>query len=179
MNRTLLIPACALGFLFAGCGRHNANVDGAGNVDPGNADAGSDATPSFNLRLTGVDPGDYVSARMRIQAVRVEGGGAVLADSVQTPEVELTDVGNSFLLASFRPPAGVEDVDFTVSFEGGVVATRSASFDVNTRCQTLRLSGKVSRISERKHAVIHLDLARSFVPSGAAMMMVPHYQLVY
>jgi hypothetical protein len=179
MNRTLLIPACALAFLFAGCGRHSANIDGAGNVDTGNPDAGADATPSFNLRLTGVDPGDYVSARMRIQAVRVEGGGAVLADTVKTPEVELTDLGNSFLLASFRPPAGVEDVDFTVSFEGGMVATRTASFDVNTRCQTLRLSGKVSRISERKHAVIHLDLARSFVPSGAAMMMVPHFQLVY
>jgi hypothetical protein len=179
MNRTLLIPASMLAFLFAGCGRHSANVDGTGNVDPGNVDAGSDPTPSFNLRLTGVDPGDYVSARMRIQAVRVEGGGAVLADTVKTPEVELTDVGNSFLLASFRPPAGVEDVDFTVSFEGGTVATRTASFDVNTRCQTLRLSGKVSRISERKHAVIHLDLARSFVPSGAAMMMVPNYQLVY
>jgi len=25
----------------------------------------------------------------------------------------------------------------------------------------------------------HLDLARSSVPSGAAMMLVPHYQLVY
>jgi len=173
MNRILIIPT-VLAFLFAGCGKHSANVDGPANVDPG-----SDATPSFNLRLTGVDPGDFISARMRIQAVRVEGGGALLADTVKTPEVELTEVGNSFLLASFRPPAGVEDVDFTVSFEGGMVATRTASFDVNTRCQTLRISGKVSRISERKHAVIHLDLARSFVPSGTAMMMVPHYQLVY
>jgi hypothetical protein len=116
---------------------------------------------------------------MRIQAVQVTGNGTVLADTVKTPEVELADIGNSFLLASFQVPAGLEDVEFTVTFEGGTVSTRSASFDVNASCQTLRLSGKVSRIAERKHAVIHLDLARSFVPSGSAMMLVPHFQLVY
>jgi hypothetical protein len=171
MNRTILMAAAAASWI-AGCGRHTANVDG--NVPPND-----DTAASFNLRLAGDDPGDYLSARMRIQAVRVEGGGAILADTVKTPEMELADIGNSFLLASFQPPAGVEDVDFTVTFQGGTVATRTTSFDVNTRCQVLRISGKVSRISERKHAVIHLDLARSFVTSGVAMMMVPHFQLVY
>jgi hypothetical protein len=171
MNRTLKIAAYLAVPLVMGCGQHSANVHGVGNVDQtGNA------TPSFNLRLTGVDQGDIVSARMRIQAVRVDGGGKVLADAVKTPEAE---VGNSFLLASFQVPAGLEDVDFVVAFDRGTVSTRTASFDVNARCQTLRLSGKVSRIAERKHAVIHLDLARSFVPSGAAMMLVPHFQLVY
>jgi len=37
----------------------------------------------------------------------------------------------------------------------------------------------VSKIAERKHAVIHLDVARSFVPSSTGLMLVPHFQLVY
>ena len=65
------------------------------------------------------------------------------------------------------------------SFESGTVATETASFSVDSRCQTLHLAGKVSKIAERKHAVIHLDVARSFVPSGAGLMLVPHFQLVY
>jgi len=58
-------------------------------------------------------------------------------------------------------------------------ATETASFSVDSRCQTLRLAGKVSKIAERKHAVIHLDVARSFVPSSTGLMLVPHFQLVY
>jgi len=37
----------------------------------------------------------------------------------------------------------------------------------------------VTRIAERRHAVIQLDLARSLVPSGAGLTLVPHFELVY
>jgi len=103
----------------------------------------------------------------------------VLANAPHTPEVDLAEMGQAYLLASFQPPAGVEDVEFAVSFESGTVATETASFSVDSRCQTLHLAGKVSKIAERKHAVIQLDVARSFVPSGAGLMLVPHLQLVY
>jgi len=109
----------------------------------------------------------------------ITSGGAVLADALQTREVDLAEMGQAYLLASFQPPAGVEDVEFAVSFESGTAATETASFSVDSRCQTLRLAGKVSKIAERKHAVIHLDVARSFVPSSTGLMLVPHFQLVY
>jgi len=161
--------------LAAGCGRHSAAEEGSANTaqpDPG-------AGPSFSLRLAGTDTGDFVSARMRVRAVQITGGGKVLADAIKTPEVELAQTDQAWLLTTFQAPADTEDVEFVVSFEGGAVATGAASFDVDARCQTLRIAGKVSRIAERRHAVINLDVARSFVPSSVGMALVPHFQLVY
>jgi len=174
MTRMSFVAAALLLCLSGGCGRHAAAVDGATNVDPTGQDA-----PSFNLRIAGDDPGDIASALMRVRSVQVTSAGAVLAHAVETPEVELARMGHSFLLSRFQVPPGVEDVEFVVAFEGGVVQSGAASFEVDSRCQTLRIAGKVSRIAERKHAVIHVDLARSFVRSGASMLLVPHFQLQY
>lgn len=176
MNRTTIIGAVVLAFFAAGCGRHSANVDGSANSTPA---AGNSGGTSFSLRLAGVDRGDFVSATMRIKAVQVASGAAVLASTVKTPEVNLAEMSQAYLMTSFQVPADTEDVDFLVSFEGGTVSTEKESFNVDSRCQTLRIAGKMSRIAERKHAVIHLDLARSFVPSAAGVMLVPHFQLVY
>jgi hypothetical protein len=175
MKRTAITVAPVLAFFVAGCGRYSANLQDSGSPAP----PGESATGGFSLRLAGVDKGDFVSARMRINSVQVSGGGTVLANTLKTAEVDLTETGQAYLLASFQPPAGLEDVEFAVSFEGGTVSTQTASFTVDSTCQTLRLAGKVSKIAERKHAVIHLDVARSFVKSSAGLMLVPHFQLVY
>jgi hypothetical protein len=168
MTRTAIQIVVALAVSSAGCGRHVAD----------NTPAVPERGP-FRLRVTGVDKGDVLSAFMRVKSVQVSAGSTVLANAVKTAEFDLAEVGQSFLLASFDAPAGVEDVDFLVAFESGRIATGKGSFDLDVRCQTLRLSGKVSRISERKHAVIHLDVARSFVPSPGGLALVPQFQLVY
>src|ERR1700704_6438542 len=161
MKRATISAALVLVLFMAGCGRHAATIDGGGTPVQ---DSG---TGRFSLRLTGGDKGNFVSARMRIQSLQVTSGGTVLANAPHTREVDLAEMGQAYLLASFQPPAGAEDVEFAVSFESGTVATETASFSVDSRCQTLHLAGKVSKIAERKHAVIHLDVARSLVPSGA------------
>jgi hypothetical protein len=176
MKRTTIIVGIVLVFFAAGCGRHSANVDGSANSTPA---ADNSSGTSFSLRLAGVDKGDFVSALMRIKAVQVSSGATVLANALKTPEVNLAEMGQAYLITSFQVPANTEDVEFLVSFEGGTVSTEKESFNVDSRCQTLRIAGKVSRIAERKHAVIHLDLARSFVGSDSGMMLVPHFQLVY
>jgi len=172
MTRTSIGLAILLGLLAYGCG--NSNHD---------AVAASTATPEggapFSLRLSGIDPGDFVSARMQIDSVQVSGGGAVLANAVLTPEVDLAPPGQAHLLASFTAPAGIEEVEFAVAFSGGTVSTTKGKLDVDAQCHTLRLAGKVGRIAERRHAVIQLDLARSLVPSGAGLTLVPHFELVY
>ena len=172
MKRATIRAALVLAFSVAGCGRYAASIDGGGTPVQ---DSG---TGAFKLRLAGVDKGSFVSARMRIQSVQVTSGGVVLANAPHTPEVDLAEMGQSYLLASFQPPAGVEEVEFAVSFESGTVATETASFSVDSRCQTLRLAGKVSKIAERKHAVIHLDLSRSLVKvSESAAMLVPQFKV--
>ena len=172
MTRIGMGIALLLGLLVYGCGRSNADLTAMTTVTSGDG-------PRFSLRLAGEDAGDFLSARMQIESVQVTGGGAVLANAVQTPEVDLADVGRAHLLATFQAPAGVEDVDFLVVFSGGTLSTSKGSFSVDGRCQTLRLAGKVSRIGEHRHAVIHLDLARSFLQGGAGVMLIPHFQLVY
>jgi hypothetical protein len=177
MTRTGLGIALILGLLAYGCGRSNYELVDSTTTSTPVPQAGTG--PSYSLRLLGVDLGDFVAANMRIRAVQVTGGGALLANTVKNPEVDLARQDNAYLLATFQVPDGVEDVDFLVSFESGALATAKDKFDVDTRCQTLRMAGKVSRIAERKHAVIHLDVARSFVPSTVGLMLVPHFQLVY
>ena len=175
MNRIIPIGALALAFA-AGCGRHTATEQAGADTTPPQQAGGNGP---FNLRILGVDKGDFAAARLRVQAVQITDGTNVLADAVKTAEVDLAQMDQAWLLTSFQAPPGVEDVEFTVTFSGGAVETRTNSLDVDTRCQTLRLAGKVSRVAQRRHAVIHLDVARSFVPSEAGVVLVPHFQLVY
>ena len=172
MTRTAIGLAILLGLLLYGCGDSSHGTIAASTPAP-------QGGASFSLRLAGVDAGDFVSARMRIESVQVSGGGAVLADAVLTPEVDLATAGQAHLLASFNVPTGIEEVEFAVAFAGGTLSTSKSKLDVDARCQTLRLAGKVNRIAERRHAVIQLDLARSFIPFGAGLTLVPHFQLVY
>jgi len=171
MTRIGMGIALLLGLLVYGCGRSNYDLTQTTTV--------TGEGPTFSLRLAGDDAGDFLSAKLQIESVQVTGGGAVLANAVQTPEIDLADIGRAHLLATFQAPAGVDDVEFLVGFAGGTLTTSKGSFTVEARCQTLRLTGKVSRIAERKHAVIHLDVARSFVAGGAGLTLVPHFRLVY
>jgi len=177
MTRTAFGIALVLGLLAYGCGRSGPELLDSTSTSTPAPPVGTG--PAYSLRMLGVDLGDFVAAKMRISSVQVTGGGAVLASSAKTPEVDLTRTDNAFLLATFQVPDGVEDVEFAITFEGGSLATAKDTFDVNARCQSLRLLGKVSRIAERRHAVIHLDVARSFVPSTVGLTLVPHFQLVY
>src|SRR6266436_2347693 len=100
MKRATMGAALVLVFFVAGCGRHAASIDGGGTPVQ---DSG---TGAFKLRLAGVDKGNFVSARMRIQSVQVTSGGVVLANAPHTPEVDLAEMGQAYLLASCQPPAG-------------------------------------------------------------------------
>jgi hypothetical protein len=138
-----------------------------------------DAGPVFTLRLKGTDAGDFLSARMSIQSVEVRSAQALLSNAVTTRSADLTTPDQAFLLTSFQVPSGVEDVEFAVVFGGGTIDGPTQSFPVDDSCDVLRLSGKVSNIAVRKHAVIELDLSRSFLPRGGSMMLVPHFRLAY
>jgi hypothetical protein len=144
-------------------------------TDPGSAP--SDAT--FELRLRGVDAGSLRSVRLRVKSVEIRAGATVLATEAMTPEMELAGGAQAFLLSTFHVPAGKDEVEFTVAFDSASVETANEKFEVDARCEVLKLSGKVSLIAQRNHAVVHLDLARSFVKVGTAMMLVPHLQLVF
>jgi hypothetical protein len=116
---------------------------------------------------------------MSIKSVEVRSAAALLSNKVATATVDLGTQGHAYLLTSFQVPSGVDEVEFAVAFGAGTVDRAQQSFAIDDGCDLLRLSGKVSEIALRKHAVIQLDVARSFVPRGGTMTLVPHFQLVY
>jgi hypothetical protein len=198
MNRwtmKLLIAAC---ICAAGCGdgtmpaAGNQPVDvaqGSGN-DTGGANgsnAGATGTApgvessnaTFELRLRGVDAGDLRLVRLRVQSVEIRARTTVLATELMTSEMDLTQGEQAFLLSTFHAPAAGGEVEFTVALSSASVETANEKFEVDARCEVLKLTGKMSLIAKRNHAVVHLDLARSFVKVGTAMAFVPHLQLVF
>jgi hypothetical protein len=158
------------------------NDTGTGNDsggDPGTAPGPEPSNAKFELRLRGVDAGTLRSVRLRVKSVEIRAGATVLATEGMMPEMELTAGANAFLLSPFQAPAGKDEVEFIVALDSASVETASESFEVDARCEVLKLRGKVTLIAQRNHAVVHLDLARSFVKVGTAMVLVPHLQLVF
>jgi hypothetical protein len=198
MNRwtmNLLVGAC-LCAVACGNGAPRANMlpvdttQGGGGNDPGTAtndnggDTGTTPAPApsattFELRLRGVDAGSMTSVRLRVKSVEVRAGATLLATAGTMSEMELATGTNAFLLSTFQVPAGTDMVDFTIALDSASVESSSGNFEVDAGCEALKLRGKLSLLAQRNHAVVHLDLARSFVKVGSEMVFVPHLQLVF
>ena len=198
MNRWMTKAMLAACMCAAACGDgtmpqannqpSDATTQGGGN-DPGTSNTGggdpgttagtpqSDAT--FELRLRGVDAGALTSVRLRVKSVEIRTGATVLATAGTMPEMDLASGADSFLLSTFQVPAGKDEVEFTVALDSASVDMANERFEVDAGCDVLKLHGKVSLIAQRNHAVVHLDLARSFVKVGTGMVFVPHLQLVF
>ena len=196
MNRwmiNLLTAACLCAAACGGDGAPQPTTLSSDTAQGGGGDAGTDnggsdtgtapgptASPAtFEFRLLGVDVGSFTSVRLRVKTVEIRSGATVLATRGPIPEMDLTNINNAFLLSTFQAPAGTDEVAFTVALDSASVETANGNFDVDAACEVLKLSGKVSLIAQRNHAVVVLDLARSFVKVGTAMVFVPHLQLVY
>ncbi|HZX65249.1 MAG TPA: hypothetical protein VFE76_07645 [Myxococcales bacterium] len=203
MNRLmmrLLVGACLCG---AACGNgtmpQTSNLPAtpeSGGSDPGTSNGGTGAGPgtggdtgttttpapaaaTFNLRLLGDDAGLLKSVRLRVKSVEVRAGATVLASAGTMSEMELATGNNAFLLSTFQVPAGMDEVEFTVALDSASVESASGNFDVDAGCEVLKLRGKVSLLAQRNHAVVQLDLARSFVKVGTEMAFVPQLKLIF
>lgn len=172
MNRIAWMVAAAA-LVSVACGRHTGQAQLS---DTGLQQAGAKGP---QLRLLGVNPGPIASARMRIEAVQVRAGTKVLARGVSTPEVELAETKQAWLLTTFQVPAGVEEVQVSVAFRSGTFDAARQSGDVDVSCATIEVPVKVSLLAPRNHAVIQLDLARSLVAAGGQMKLVPQVQMQY
>jgi len=195
MNRwmsKLLVGAC---LCAAACGSGTtpqasnlpATPESGGN-DPGTsnggAGVGTDGTgtagpATFTLRLRGDDAGSLTSVRLRVKSVEVRAGSTVLASVGTMPEMELATGDNAFLLSTFQVPAGIDEVEFTIALDSASVMSASGNFDVDASCEVLTLRGTVSLLAQRHHAVVELDLTRSFVKVGTEMVFVPQLKLAF
>jgi hypothetical protein len=123
--------------------------------------------------------GDLGSLLVRVKAVEVRAKGMVLANTLMTPQMDLTTVGQAFLLTKFQAPAGVDEVELRVALDSATASTAKGTFDIDLGCEVLRINAKVNLLQQRHHGVIFLDLARSLPQAGANMRFAPQLQLVY
>jgi hypothetical protein len=161
-----------------GGGTDTGGANGNGG-DTGTTPGVETSNTTFELRLRGVDAGDLRLVRLRVRSIDIRAGTTLLATDVMTPEMDLTLGGQAFLLSTFQAPASGDEVEFTVALDSASVETANERFEVDASCQVLKVKGKLSLLAARNHAVVHLDLARSFVMVGTGMAFVPHLQLVF
>ena len=161
-----------------GGGTDTGTVNGSGG-DSSNAPGPTASPAMLELRLRGADAGSLTSVRLRVKSVEIRAGATVLASVGAMPEMDLAMVTNAFLLTTFQAPAGTEELEFTIALDSASVETANGNFEVDASCEVLELGGKVSLVAQRNHAVVLLDLARTFVKVGTAMVFVPQLQLVY
>lgn len=160
-------------------GGNDPGTSNTGGSDPGTAPDPAPSDATFELRLLGVDAGVLKSVRLRVKSVEIRTGATVLATAGTMPEMDLAAGTNAFLLSTFQVPAGKDEVEFTVALDSASVDLANEKFEVDAGCDVLKLHGKVRLIAQRNHAVVQLDLARSFVKVGTGMVFVPHLQLVF
>jgi hypothetical protein len=161
-----------------GAGTDTGTTNGSGG-DSGNGSGPTASPAKLQLLLRGADAGSLTSVRLRVKSVEIRAGATVLASVGAMQEMDLAMVSNAFLLTTFQAPAGTEQLEFTIAFDSASVEMANGNFEVDASCEVLKLGGKVSLVAQRNHAVVLLDLARSFVKVGTAMVLVPQLQLVY
>jgi hypothetical protein len=153
-----LLVLLGMAALVSGCGPEERTRDLPG------------APPAmFELRMLGVGQGDLSSALISVSSVTASARGAPLEVEPVLDTVELTQPDQAWLLGRVRVPEGVERVDFDVRFDdAGGYESKLQSGAVASRRAEIAWSAPVTWLRTHGHAVIHLDLERSLVATGAA-----------
>jgi hypothetical protein len=159
-------------------GDTNSGSGGASGGDTSSS-PGSAGERAYELRLQGVDAGDLESLLLRVKGVEVRANGMVLANTVMTSQMDLTVATQAFLLTTFKAPPGVDEVQVAVALGSATAVLPKGAFDVDLKCEVIRLNLRVKLLEQRHHAVIRLDLARSLAKPGTNMAFAPHLHLVY
>ena len=136
----------------------------------------------INLRLKGVNNPGYTSALVHVRRVSVlSSDGQALPSRLKAREaVDLTAPEHSHLIGRFVVPEGVERVTVEVEFDdfGGYEAASGGGV-IDTRVAPLRFEAPVSYLSERGHAVVHLDLGQSLQAQGESRLFLPSLDVRY
>lgn len=136
---------------------------------------------AYELRLLGVNPAGFTSARLRIHSVEVRAGNILLTDAVKTYTVDLATPGQAWLLATFGVPASAGELDATVTLrEDGFFDAGARKGSIDASCTVLHVKLRPAQLKPRNHGVIHLDVGRSLVATGPLdTLLVPQFSVHY
>jgi hypothetical protein len=151
----------------------------------GSNQPGSDTQPApqplvGELRLLGVDQGAFSSARVKVKSVEASVAGATLDVHGLVDGIDLGVPTQAWLLGTFTVPASADAVEVKVVFEdAGAFDAGAAHGTIDSGCTAIVATLPVKLLALRGHAVIQLDVARSFVRIGDGAMLVPTFELAF
>lgn len=134
-------------------------------TDPGHP-TGVSGLP-VQVRMLGVNAGSYSLALLPISDITVTAAGHALPVTlVREAHVDLANTAHAPLLGSFVVPEGVEQVHVQVHFDdAGSFRNADGAGALDTRVAPLQFDAPVAFLARNGHAIIHLDLERSFLTS--------------
>jgi hypothetical protein len=136
----------------------------------------------FDLRLKGVNNPGYSSALVHVRRVSVfTAEGQPLPSRLKVRQaVNLTAPEHSHLIGRFVVPEGVERVAVEVELDDfGGYEVASGGGVIDTRVAPLRFEAPVAYLSERGHAVVHLDLGQSLRAQEESLLLLPSLDVRY
>jgi hypothetical protein len=136
----------------------------------------------FDLRLKGVNNPGYTSALVHVRRVSVlTPDGQSLPSRLKARQaMDLTTPEHAHLIGRFVVPEGVERVTVEVELDdfGGYEADSGGGV-IDTRVAPLRFEAPVAYLSQRSHAVVHLDLGLSLHAQGESRLLLPSLDVRY
>ncbi|HLT30153.1 MAG TPA: hypothetical protein VK013_08915 [Myxococcaceae bacterium] len=144
--------------------------------EPGVTQQGLRAT----LRLQGIGIGAYTAVLGQIRSVEVRVDGVEQEVRLERGSVDLARTGHAWKLATFTIPDGAREVSVALRFDdfGGYESSAGAGM-VDLRVPPLRFSAPAENFIEHRHAVVHLDVARSLLDRGEGRLLLPSFQVHY
>lgn len=178
MKKQMLSALGAAVLALAGC--DGGQVRGV--TEPGSEAPAEVQGPQYELRLKGVNNPGYASALVQVRRVSIttpEGQALPVQLKARFP-MDLTQTEQAYLLGTFPVPEGVDRVAVEVEFDDfGGYEQGSGGGVIDTRVAPLRFESPLAYLSQRGHAVVHLDLSQSLRAQGESRLMLPSLDVRY
>jgi hypothetical protein len=132
------------------------------------------------IRLTGVGPLAADSVKLDVESVELTCDGQPLPSlQREMGPYELTRYDHAWLLALFDMPAsGVIHVKVKLAPKGAF-GHGGAALDIDARNLTVEFDAPVAAFENARHAVIHLDLAKSLHDCAGSKVLLPQLRVLY
>lgn len=128
----------------------------------------------LELRLRGVDPGDYRAVLVELRELSVTAGARALAVEPGQTHLDLARADHAWLLGTVRVPDGADRVDVRLRLDdfGGFEAVDAAG-EIDARA-SISFSSSFDGAAAAPQATALIDLSRSLVASRAdARLLLP------
>lgn len=178
----LWMAAVAGALVLAGCNEEKApgeeaEVPPSDGFLPARADdfQPNDKENQFEVRILGVGNHSYESAFVNVDSMTVSAGGQLLPVEMKATVMDLARRDHAGLVGYFTLPPGVDSAQVVVRFdEYGAFEDGSRMGSLDVRTVPVRFEVTRALLAPRKHAVVHVDLARSLVsPRKGDMLVLP------